>query len=198
MVDNIEEILRLADDYKLQGKLTKAILLYEWLLKEIQDFELSQWIRITLADLYIWIKEYTKAKELIEETIDLEPNNSLYHYLLGFTCLSEGNIELARKNFFKALELNPENPEYLRGLAWTKYLSGDLEGAEILLKKVLELDSGNTAARDNLIEVFIKKGKLKEAEEEIKKFRSFDPKDWQILQRIQQLREKAKEIKENS
>ncbi|MGB9856580.1 MAG: tetratricopeptide repeat protein [Dictyoglomaceae bacterium] len=195
MVNNVEDILRLADDYKLQGKLFKAISLYEGLLREIQDFELSQWLRITLADLYLWIKEYNKAKEFLRESINLEPNNPLYYYLLGFTYLAESDIESARENFLKALELSPENPEYLRGLAWTEYLSGNLEKAELLLKKVLELDSENTAAMDNLIEVFIKEGKLKEAEEEIKKFRNFDPQDWQIFQRIQQLRERAKEIK---
>lgn len=198
MKNNIEEILKLADDYKLQGKLLKAISLYEGLLKEIQDFELSQWIRITLADLYLWIKDYEKAKELLRKSVDLEPNNSLYYYLLGFTHLAENNIDFARTSFLKALELSPENPEYLRGLAWTEYVSGNLERAELLLKRVLELDSGNTAARDNLIEVFIKEGKLKEAEEEIQKFRNFDPKDWQIFQRIQQLREKAKEINKKS
>ncbi|MCX7942140.1 MAG: tetratricopeptide repeat protein [Dictyoglomaceae bacterium] len=195
MINNIEEILKLADDYKLQGKLLKAISLYEELLKEIKDFELSQWIRITLADLYLWIKDYEKAKELLKKSIDLEPNNPLYYYLLGFTYIAENDINFAKINFLKALEMSPENPEYLRGLAWAEYVSGNLERAEILLKKVLDLDSGNTAARDNLIEVFIKEGKLKEAEEEIKNFRNFDPKDWQIFQRIQQLKEKAKETK---
>ncbi|MCS7201197.1 MAG: tetratricopeptide repeat protein [Dictyoglomus sp.] len=198
MLDNIEEILKLADDYKLQGKLLKAISLYEELLKEIHDFDLSQWIRITLADLYLWVKNYEKAKELLTKSIDLDPFNPLYYYLLGFVYLAENNIEIAKISFLKALELSPENPEYLRGLAWTEYISGNLERAELLLKRVLELDSGNAAARDNLIEVFIKEGKLKEAEEEIKKFRAFDPQDWQIFQRIQQLREKAKEIKEKS
>jgi len=69
MKDNIEDILRLADDYKLQGKLLKAIALYESLLEKVKDFELSQWLRITLADLYLWIKNYEKAKELLKESI---------------------------------------------------------------------------------------------------------------------------------
>lgn len=198
MLNNIEEILRKADDYKLQGKLFKAISLYENLLKEIQDFELSQWIRITLADLYTWIKEYNNARKILEESINFEPNNPIYYYLLGFVFISENNAKSAKNNFLKALELSPENPEFLRGLAWAEYISGNLENAEILLKKVLEMDSGNTAAIDNLIEVLIKKGKLREAEEEINRFRTFDPRDWQIFRRIQQLREKAKEIGENS
>jgi tetratricopeptide (TPR) repeat protein len=196
MKDNIEDILRLADDYKLQGKLLKAIALYESLLEKVKDFELSQWLRITLADLYLWIKNYEKAKELLKESIFLEPNNHLYYYLLGFVFLGENKIEYARESFLKALEYSSENPEYIRGLAWTEYLCGNYEKAEGLLKKVLELDSGNTAARDNLIELLLKEGKLKEAEEEIKKFRDIDPYDWKIYERIQQLREKTKEIKE--
>ncbi|PMQ01693.1 MAG: hypothetical protein CBR30_04605 [Dictyoglomus sp. NZ13-RE01] len=194
MLNNVDDILRKADDYKLQGKLFKAISLYEKLLQELTDFELSQWIRITLADLYVWVKNFEKSIELLNETIALEPDNSLYYYLLAFTYLSAGSYELSKKYFNKAIELNPENPEYLRGLAWSEYLAGNLEIAENLLRKVLEMDAENTAAIDNLIEVFIKEGKLKEAEEQIKRFRNLDPKDWQIFQRVQQLKERRESL----
>jgi len=70
---DITDLLKKADDFKQKGKLYKAITLYEKILSEINDDELLSWLRITLADLYFWVKEFDKAKRLITDNIDHNP-----------------------------------------------------------------------------------------------------------------------------
>lgn len=71
-------------------------------------------------------------------------------------------------------------------------MKGNYEEAENLFREVLNKDPENSAALDNLIELLIKTGKLEEAKLEIEKFREKDPKDWQILYRVQELRNKQR------
>lgn len=192
--DIINDILKKADDLKQRGKLYKAISLYEEIRTIIDDEKLLNWLRITLADLYFWIKDFEKAKKLVLENISQNPFEPFNYYYLAFLLIGEGNLLEAKENFLKAYNLDSKNPEYLRGLGWIEFLLGNYEEAERILREVLEIDADNSAARDNLIELLIKIGKVEEAEREIYRFIEKDPKDWQILYRIQELKKKKMEL----
>lgn len=193
---DITDLLKKADDFKQKGKLYKAITLYEKILSEINDDELLSWLRITLADLYFWVKEFDKAKRLITDNIDHNPKEAFNYYFMGFVLVGEGDLHTAKEYFKLACDIEPENAEYLRGLGLVEFLLGNYEISERILREVLRRDPDNSAARDNLIELLIKVGKIEEAEEKIFEFRKKDPKDWQILYRVQELRNRKKEIKE--
>gem|GEM_PF-729400 len=193
---SIDEILIRADDLKQRGKLYKAITLYETLYNEVMDENLLYWLRLTLADLYFWIKDFDRAEKFILENIESNPNDSFNYYYMGFIMVGRGDLNKAREYFEISLRLDPDNSEYLRGLAWVEFLKGNYEEAENLFREVLSKDPENSAALDNLIELLIKTEKLEEAKLEIEKFRERDPKDWQIIYRIQELKNKQKELRE--
>ncbi|MFN3698803.1 MAG: tetratricopeptide repeat protein [Dictyoglomus sp.] len=195
MKNDIIDILKKADDLKQKGKLFKAIALYEAILPHVGDLELLSWLRITLADLYFWVKDFAKAKKFVLDNIAQNPLEPFNYYYFAFLLIGEGNLLEAKKNFEKAYMLDPSNPEYLRGLGWIEFLFGNYNEAEKILREVLRRDSDNSAARDNLIELLIKIGNLEEAEKEINNFREKDPKDWQIYYRLQELKNKKKEFK---
>jgi len=123
--DIINDILRKADDFKQRGKLYKAISLYEEIILLVEDKELLNWLRITLADLYFWIKDFEKAKKLVLENVFQNPFDPFNYYYLAFLFIGEGNLLEAKENFKKAYNLDSQNPEYLRGLGWIEFLLGN-------------------------------------------------------------------------
>ncbi len=195
MRKDFTDLLRKADDLKQKGRLYKAITLYEEILSEIDDSELLEWLRITLADLYFWVKEFDKAKNLVMDNINQDPQEAFNYYFMGFLLIGEGKFYEAKEYFNMAYKIESENPEYLRGLGLVEFLLDNFDTAEKILREVLKRDPENNAARDNLIELLIRIGKIEEAEKEISEFRRKDPKDWQILYRVQELKNKKEEIK---
>lgn len=117
----VDEILIRADDLKQRGKLYKAITLYETLYNEVIDENLLYWLRLTLADLYFWVKDFDKAEKLILENIESNSNDSFNYYYMGFIMIGRGDLIKAEKYFEIALKLDPDNSEYLRGLAWVEF-----------------------------------------------------------------------------
>jgi tetratricopeptide (TPR) repeat protein len=63
-------------------------------------------------------KEYVRAKSMLREEIDLDPNESYLWVLLSYALLQEGKeLDEAQQVLMKILELDPENAEARNNLA---------------------------------------------------------------------------------
>lgn len=58
------------------------------------------------ADLYIKLGDRTKFKELMQLAVEKDPNNAILYYNLGVINGEQGDLELAKEFYLKALELD--------------------------------------------------------------------------------------------
>ena len=59
---------------------------------------------------------YEEAWEIEKQLVNLNVNNSRYHYIMGLTLHKMERYEEAEKEVRKAIELEPENKEYINHL----------------------------------------------------------------------------------
>jgi len=70
------------------------------------------------------------GRRAIARAIELEPDNSLAHSLMGHHWLWHDWPQLARPEFVTAWELNPDNPAHLADVASTYQMEGDFDSAQ--------------------------------------------------------------------
>ena len=74
-----------------------------------------------LAYSYYQVKEFAKAAEAYQKSLDLDSTQPNRYYNLGLSLEALGQHDEARKNMAKALELEPENPKYQNGIKKIKH-----------------------------------------------------------------------------
>ncbi|HEY9876618.1 MAG TPA: J domain-containing protein [Candidatus Obscuribacterales bacterium] len=67
------------------------------------------------AEEYLAMNNIAKAVLELRDAMNLEPNNSTCHSLLGIAYLKQNQRTMAKIHINKALELNPEEPKALEG-----------------------------------------------------------------------------------
>ncbi len=76
----------------------------------------------------------------IARAIELEPDNSLAHSMMGHHWLGHGRPHLARSEFIAAWQLNSTNPAHLADVASTYQAEGDLASAEAWYQAAVRQD----------------------------------------------------------
>ena len=107
------------------------------------------------------------SRKILEQQVEKQPDNPLYHFTLGNIYYEEGHLAKAEAQFKKALALNPEDPEILNNLAWL-YATADMKE---LRKPAEALKLSQKAARispkphilDTLGESYFVNGRYEEA-----------------------------------
>lgn len=61
--------------------------------------------------------DYQAARLQLEDLVDLQPNNALYHNDLGVVCYQQGDVAAAQRQYETAHQLQPANPVFARNLA---------------------------------------------------------------------------------
>ncbi len=101
---------------------------------------LAQGYLPAVAEKYLEEKRYSKVveicKEELKENSDITSVRLIYARALFYT----GQIEIARKEFFKILSIDPENIVALKYLGDIKFEEGKEEEAIIDYNKILEID----------------------------------------------------------
>lgn len=98
---------------KAQGFYKKTILaLNDYLNFSVLDKE--AWVE--LSNLYLEDQLFSQAAHCMEELILIEPNNHLYHLKYAEILHTIGNIDIALKQFCRALELCPNHVRALYGI----------------------------------------------------------------------------------
>jgi tetratricopeptide (TPR) repeat protein len=96
----------MAENYVAEENYDKAL---EIVAAGRKEFSNNFQLLITEANIYFKKGENTKFKELLEEAVQLDPDNISLYTNIGIMYKNEGNGEEAIKNFEKVLELDPNN-----------------------------------------------------------------------------------------
>jgi Flp pilus assembly protein TadD len=117
---------------------------------------------LLIGQNYFMMRDATRASEVFQQAVDLEPTNSVYYHWLGrawglraetgsiFTAMSSASK--ARQSFEKAIELDPHNSEAVNDLfeyyvEAPSFIGGGLDKAAALVERIAEHDAaeGNYA-----------------------------------------------------
>jgi tetratricopeptide (TPR) repeat protein len=108
-------------------------------------------------------KSLARARELLSEAVQLNPQLWEAHYDLGLTERRLGAFDRARPSLEAALRLAPDAPEPLFALADCALAAGELDAAASNLTKYVERVPDNIDARLALASVERERGKLERA-----------------------------------
>ena len=116
-----------------------------------------------VGKIYLWMKDYERAKLMFENVAKLDPK-----FMNVLNNLAE--IYFEKKEFGKALQLCKENLQWNPKDAQTHINAGvacmrmgQYDESEKALKKAIELNPGSIPAYDNLIALFVRQKRLDRA-----------------------------------
>lgn len=95
------------------------------------------------ANIYVQLKDYTKAYAEIEAALQLTPNDYSTLYDRGTICLYLENPQEACVSFRAMQRLNPRSQEALFGLAKAAIMSGESGEARTYMEQAAKLDPTN-------------------------------------------------------
>jgi cytochrome c-type biogenesis protein CcmH/NrfG len=104
-------------------------------------------ILLSLAQLELTNKNNTKARELIQQALDLKLNYTDALFLLAQIEIGEGNNSGAIKQVEKAAEMNPTDPTIFFRLGLLRYNNSDYSGAVSAFEQAVILDNTYLNAR---------------------------------------------------
>ena len=107
----------LGNIFDLQGKYSKAVKTY---LKAIKSYPQEQMLYYNLALTYHNHKEYQKAEETIEKSIQLRPTHASSHFLYSFILDAQGRSFQSTIPLYFAISLEPNSKRGNNNLNWLK------------------------------------------------------------------------------
>lgn len=117
------------------------------------------------------------AESLLRRAIDLEPENSDFHFELGSLYAERGRLERARQEFEQTLMIQPSHlaARYNLGLVYREL--GFMSEARSEFRKVLELDPSNVKAQLQIGYIYQAEGFVEEARQVFERAREMDATD---------------------
>ena len=88
--------------------------------------------------------------DFYKKILEIDPQNSLANYKLGYIYYDKKDFQTAFKYFEKVVNLYPFDYDGLIMFAWTNLQLGKSREAKILFKKVLLLSPGDQSATTGL------------------------------------------------
>jgi tetratricopeptide (TPR) repeat protein len=128
-----------AKGYIERGEHDKAVEIYKYILIRYSDKPVAvEYANAYLGDIYLKTWRLDLAQKHLKKAIIASPDNSHYHYLMGFTYSIKSQWPKAITEFRKAVRLKPDDAENERGLGWALFNGGQVEGVGHLYR-ALEL-----------------------------------------------------------
>ena len=138
--------------YELQGLL---YLQQDQLPEAQQAFELALKIRVSpiikqnLAQVLWWQGQIEEAKQLLNEVINVSPQNYMANQLLADIALTEGDLAIAIKQYNQSIAIKPDSTN-LSNLSIAYSLQGEFEPALIVAQHAVDINPGHVGFRLNL------------------------------------------------
>ncbi len=132
----LQTLLEEAETKKQNGQHAEAINICERILNYDLDFTEAY---EEIADNYLTLREYQKAKRALDRAIALDPTSPNGNYLMGFVYSCMGKWKVSIEYLERADELFQNHPEILRCLGWSLYHYGQKKQGLILLERASNL-----------------------------------------------------------
>lgn len=129
---------------------------------------------------------YSKAAELIQTAISLDPNNPEPYNFLAYMWADRGeNLEAANRLVRRALELEPDNGAYIDTLGWIYYQQGKYaEAVAELLRAASHLEKPDPVVLEHIGDAYERLGKTTEAVMYWQKAQGLDPENSKLAGKI--------------
>jgi Flp pilus assembly protein TadD len=106
MTPETERLLESGQQAEAEGNVREALVRYEAAVKLASTEALP---RLRLGTVYHRLRDYTRARELLEEASRLDPENADVAFRLGVTCDALGDREPARVAYSRTMMLAPSS-----------------------------------------------------------------------------------------
>ena len=117
----------LGDKLKERGRLDAAVIQYRRALEETDD---AVPIRNRLSSVLTSLGRYDEALDILNQTLELEPDNPTSYTQLGRICLIKKNFEGAKEAFEESIQINPFDPDIHIGISNAYAMLGDKISSE--------------------------------------------------------------------
>ena len=168
-----------ATQYATEGRVDKALPIFEKLANEYPDDSLIQY---SLGLAYLFVKDLDKSKRIFTDLIKVTPDNLNLYLNLATIYEQKGDLLKATENLRKVIELSPQGrfADQARerlGIIEGRLLmqEGNLNEALNTLKAVLDKTPNNVSALFTLAEVYQLLGQLGLSEQSFKKVIELSP-----------------------
>jgi len=122
-----------------KGRLPEALKLFQEVLAVIPENVAA---RRNMAKVYLEQGKLEKAKQHLQECLQIDPKDAWSYVMLGNIYLNnEGNLDVAAFYYEKCLEHHPEDAMVLTNYAGLMTQKGEFQKAEVLFKQAIK--SGN-------------------------------------------------------
>ncbi|SER15947.1 putative PEP-CTERM system TPR-repeat lipoprotein [Nitrosomonas sp. Nm51] len=118
---------------------------------------------ILLILMHFRANEFDKALAEIDELVQSDPQNPLYHNLKGVAYMGKEDFVKASENFNKALAIQPDFFPAISNLARLDMRDQKPEAAQNRFKAILKKDDNNIQAMNALAALALSRGDVKEA-----------------------------------
>ena len=177
--DNWEIHFLLAKLFETLGRLDRAIQEYETLQTHQPN---SVTLLMYLSRLYNMNNQTRDSIRLINQAVQLEPENDTLFHSLALAYMAVKNHDLAIENMRRAINLNSAKDSYYFELGALLEKAGEYEGAIGSMKRALELNPMHSNAHNFIGYMYALSGKeLDKAEEHLRKAISIQPKNGYFL-----------------
>ncbi len=118
--DDRPELRSIWDEAKAHvecGHYDRAIEIYRYVLIRYAENDIAvEYANAYLGDIFLTVRRLDLAEKHLKTAMTMAPDNSHYHYLLGFCYSIKEQWAKAVTQFRKVIRLDPDNSEYERGL----------------------------------------------------------------------------------
>ncbi len=130
---------------------------------------------IRKVDKMLFLNEYNKAEELLNEAIKYDDQNPEIYYLLGEVYCKQTKFYESIVMLKKSLSFLPGNPQILHLLGWATFMHGNAKKGRELLKRALRQLPRNIAILCDLAVLENQQQNKNEAKAYIVRAQEIDP-----------------------
>ena len=150
----------LAIIYVNQNKIKDSIIVLKNIIKQFPNFIDAH---INLGNIYVELRELSKAKDCFKQATTINPAHSIALYNLANVYDKQYKYNKSLKIYSKLILKDPHNLELLNSYSSTHIKIGNLDKAKKILNKILKLNPKYTNAIINVGIIYKKKNNLKQA-----------------------------------
>jgi len=111
-----------------------------------------------LAELYLAMEEYAKARQILKEILETDHEHVLGHANFGILCAREEDFKTAIRYFETAKRLDPHNLTIRSNLAEAYRNDGQLRSAEVEYDRILSVAADHVESHIGIGEVYAAMG----------------------------------------